>query len=153
MAASAVAVLIARRSSAAPRRGPSLSTSSRRDGPGTYSLTMYGRLPARSAWSTEAVQNLATRWATDTSRRNRVLASGSATEPVVKKFDGYLLARRASAEVDDPLAALPEPPDKVDCAQSPRIVRRERLELLPPLPPDNRTMVWGKNATSVTIGM
>ncbi len=40
IAARAVAVLTARRSSAAPLRGPSRSTSWRRDGPGTYSLTM-----------------------------------------------------------------------------------------------------------------
>ncbi len=81
IATRAVAVLTASRSSAAPRRGPSRSTSWRRDGPGTYSLTMYGWLPSRSAWRTGAVQNRATRWATATSRRKRVRASASAASP------------------------------------------------------------------------
>ena len=76
-APSAVSVATAMRSSAAPPRGPSCSTTSTSDGPLTYSLTMNGRrskIPASRTW---AVQNRATRCAAATSFRKRLRTCGS----------------------------------------------------------------------------
>nr|WP_239103350.1 hypothetical protein [Microbispora corallina] len=50
IAASALAVVTAIRSRPLPVRGPDSLTTCSRDGPGTYSLTMYGRSP----WSPES---------------------------------------------------------------------------------------------------
>ncbi len=70
IAASAVRVEIASRSSAPPERGPEVRTSVCSVSPGTYSLTMYGRSSSIPTSSTAAVQNAATRRAASTSRRN-----------------------------------------------------------------------------------
>ena len=79
--ASAVSVLIARRCSPPPVRGPSSRTMMSSDGPGTYSLTRYGWSPSMPVPISRAVQNGATLAATWASRRNRRRASGSAAAP------------------------------------------------------------------------
>ena len=76
-APSAVSVATAMRSSAAPPRGPSCSTTSTSDGPLTYSLTMNGRRSKIPASRTCAVQNRATRCAAATSFRKRLRTCGS----------------------------------------------------------------------------
>ena len=76
-ATSAVSVATARRSRAAPPRGPICSTSSTSDGPLTYSLTMNGRRSKIPASRTCAVQNRATRCAAATSFRKRLRTCGS----------------------------------------------------------------------------
>ena len=76
-APSAVSVATAMRSSAAPLRGPSCSTTSTSDGPLTYSLTMNGRRSKIPASRTCAVQNRATRCAAATSFRKRLRTCGS----------------------------------------------------------------------------
>ena len=76
-APSAVSVATATRSSAAPPRGPSCSTTSISDGPLTYSLTMNGRRSKIPASRTCAVQNRATRCAAATSFRKRLRTCGS----------------------------------------------------------------------------
>ncbi len=77
MAASAVSVEMASRSSAPPDRGPDVRTSSWSVSPATYSLTMYGRSSAIPASSTAAVQKAATRRAASTSRRKLLVTSSS----------------------------------------------------------------------------
>jgi hypothetical protein len=77
MATSAVAVVIASRSSAGPRTGPSLVTWCWSDGPSTYSPTMYGWSLTAPTSSTRAVQNSATRRADSASRRKRRTACSS----------------------------------------------------------------------------
>ena len=76
-APSAVSVATAMRSSVAPPRGPSCSTTSTSDGPLTYSLTMNGRRSKIPASRTCAVQNRATRCAAATSFRKRLRTCGS----------------------------------------------------------------------------
>ena len=76
-APSAVSVATAMRSSVAPPRDPSCSTTSTSDGPLTYSLTMNGRRSKIPASRTCAVQNRATRCAAATSFRKRLRTSGS----------------------------------------------------------------------------
>lgn len=73
-----MSVLTASRSSPLPEIGPSVFTFSSSDGPGTYSLTMYGRPAKMPVPAILAVQNPATRAATSASRRNRRQLFGSA---------------------------------------------------------------------------
>ncbi len=77
IAASAVAVPMASRSSSPPWSGPSSLTTRSSERPATYSLTMYGRPCSTPVLSTAAVQNAATRRATSASRRNRSTLSPS----------------------------------------------------------------------------
>jgi hypothetical protein len=77
MATRAPATPTASDSSAEAGMGPCLATASCRSLPSTYSLAMYGTVPSRSASSTWAVENPATRPAASASRRNRSRSSGS----------------------------------------------------------------------------
>ncbi len=77
IAVSAVAVAMASRISACPRMGPSALTWRCREGPSTYSPTMYGRPSASPTSSTRAVQNSATRRTESASRRKRRTARSS----------------------------------------------------------------------------
>ncbi len=70
-AVSAVATAVASRCRSSPVNLRPWVIAWRRLGPGTYSLTMYGRLPDRSESSTLAVQNDATRPAAAASLANR----------------------------------------------------------------------------------
>src|SRR5215471_17910335 len=76
-APSAASVTTAMRSSAAPVRGLSCSTTSTSDGPLTYSLTMNGRRSKIPVFRTCAVQNRATRCAAATFFRKRLRTCGS----------------------------------------------------------------------------
>ncbi len=64
---------------------------------------------------------------------------GIGHQGVVQQLDRDLLTGVALAEIDNALAALAEPGDDVERPQPPRVVRRQRLELIhvgPPLPPN-----------------
>lgn len=93
MAASAVIVPIASRSSSAPRSGPPAASTSDSDGPSMYSLTMYGRSPSTSESRTRAVQNADTRLAVATSAANRARALGS---PLNRACSSFTATRRPS---------------------------------------------------------
>ncbi|GAA3316802.1 hypothetical protein GCM10020219_036780 [Nonomuraea dietziae] len=107
IAVNAVAVPIASRSSACPDSGPSLSTTSLSERPSMYSLAMYGVLPSRSASTTRALQNEATRSAALSSLAKRDLAIVSplnfTCSSLIAARSPWLLVPR----LDDPLTALP----------------------------------------------
>ena len=87
----------ASRSSACPRSGPSVRTTSSSVRPGTYLVTMYGASPVTSASRISATYRLRTRRMVSTSRSRRRLAFGSAATagPRILTATGRLSASRA----------------------------------------------------------
>ncbi len=116
IAARAVAAPMASRSSAAPERGPSRCTICCKEGPATYSLTMYGRPCSTPVSSTAAVQNGATRLATSASRRNRAtLTESSDWSP-----RSHLTATRVSPSTARYTTPWPPSPSRPRSSRPPR---------------------------------
>ena len=108
MAVSAVAIAVARRCRSPPvKRRPS-ATAPRSVGPSTYSLTMYGLGPSRSASSTPAVQKGATRRAA-APRVRTGLAARVGARVAVQHLDRDPSSLGVVGLVDDALTARAQP--------------------------------------------